>query len=184
MIPIAKADYSKATVDYPSVLMGEGEWRAALDANEDIMWMIIRDVYDAVKTEQEKDAGIRRMGRRPARHASSMDEVWATVFPARYTQENFQVAFTDLVGARSQRAVAIKVGCNQATVSRLLSGQAQPDALMMERIATGFKIPATFFTEYRALAVGSLITRVMTEQPHLGIAAVKRLRQPRPRQSA
>lgn len=173
---MAKADYERAKSQYPSTAMGEAEWVKVFDANPDIMWKIIGDIYDAVKTEQEKEAGIRRMGRRPARQGTSMEEVYRTIFPQQYSMEPFPVALAGLLKGRSQRQFAPKVPVNQATISRLLSGQLTPDMVMLERIALAAKVPPHYFVEYRALFVGSLITRVLTDQPNMGVSAVKRLR--------
>ena len=173
---MAKADYENAKRLYPSTSMGEKEWIGVFNRNEDIMWTIIGDVYDAVKTEEEKEAGIRRMGRRPARVATSMREVYATVFPVVYSSDPFTVAFEKLLNGRSQRAFAAKVPCNQGTISRLLSGQLTPDLTMLERIAAAGKVPPHFFLEYRAQLVGAMVTRILTEQPHMSITAMKRIR--------
>lgn len=173
---MAKADYENAKRLYPSTAMGEDEWIAVFDRNPDIMWAIVGDVYDAIKTEQEKDAGIRRMGRRPARQGTSMDEVFSTVFPQHYTMDPFAEAFAKLIDGRSQRQFAMKIPCSQGTISRLLSGQLTPDLTMMERIASASKVPPYFFVEYRALLIGQMVTRILTEQPHMGITAMKKVR--------
>ncbi len=173
---MAKADYERARQLYPSVNMGEREWLAAFDRNPDIMWAIVGDVYDAVKTEEEKAAGLRRMGRRPARSASSMEEVYATVFPTVYSMDPFPEALVKLLNGRSQRAFAAKIPCNQGTVSRLLSGQLQPDLVMLERVAAAAKVPPYFFVEYRAQVIGHMVTKILTEQPNMSIAAMKRVR--------
>lgn len=173
---MSKADYENAKNLYPSCGMNEADWIEAFNRNSDIMWAIVGDIYDAVKTEQEKDAGLRRMGRRPARHGSSMDEVYATVFPPRYTMDPFPLALEKLVDGRSQRQFAMRVPCDQGTLCRLLSGQAQPNLELMERIAVVAKVPAHYFVEYRALLIGNMVTRQLMEQPNIGITAIKRLR--------
>lgn len=173
---MAKADYERAKRMYPSCGMDEAAWVAVFDRNADIMWAIVGDVYDAVKTEQEKEAGIRRMGRRPARQATSMDEVFATVFPNQYSMDPFPVAFEKLLSGRSQRQFAMKIPCNQGTISRLLSGHVQPDLIMLERIADAAKVPAHFFVEYRALLIGAMVTRILLQQPNMGVTAMKRVR--------
>ena len=173
---MAKADFEKAARLYPSVYMDEQGWIEVFNQNQDIMWAIVGDIYDAVKTEQEKDAGIRRMGRRPARQATSMDEVYATVFPQQYSMDPFPTAFAKLIDGRSQRAFAMKIPCSQGTISRLLSGQMAPDLTMLERIAAAGKVPPYFFVEYRALLVGQMVTQVLLAQPNMGVTAMKRIR--------
>lgn len=173
---MAKANYERARELYPSVNMGEREWIDAFNRNPDIMWSIIGDVYDAVKTEQEKAAGIRRMGRRPARSSTSMEEVYATVFPTVYTSDPFPEALTKLLNGRSQRAFAAKIPCNQGTISRLLSGQTQPDLVMLERVAAAAKVQPYYFAEYRAQVIGQMVVKILMEQPNMSIAAMKRVR--------
>lgn len=173
---MARANYDRARELYPSVTMGEQQWIDAFDRNPDIMWAIVGDVYDAVKTEEEKAAGIRRMGRRPARQSSSMQEVYATVFPTVYSSDPFPEALVKLLNGRSQRAFAAKIPCNQATISRLLSGQLQPDLIMLERVAAAAKVPPYFFLEYRAQVIGYMVTKILTEKPNMSIAAMKHVR--------
>lgn len=173
---MVKANYARAKELYPSCGMGEAEWVAVFDAHPDIMWAIVGDIYDAVKTEQEKDAGIRRMGRRPARQADSMDEVYATVFPQQYNMDPFPMAFAQLLQGRSQRAVAQRIPCDQATISRLLSGKKIPDLAMLERIADACRVPPHYFVEYRALLIGGMVTRVLLDQPTMGVTAMKKVR--------
>lgn len=173
---MAKADYANARARYPSVTMGEPEWVEVFNRNEDVMWAIIGDIYDAVKTEEEKDAGIRRMGRRPARHSNSMAEVYATVFPNHYSMDPFSVAFTKLLDGRSQRQFAAKIPCNQGTISRLLSGQIDPDLVMLERVAAAAKVSPFFFVEFRAKWVARLVEEQLLNAPNMGVAAVKRVR--------
>lgn len=173
---MAKADYERAKREFPSTSMGEAEWVAVFDRNPDIMWAIVGDIYDAVKTEQEKESGVRRMGRRPARAGTSMDEVYATVFPSQYSMDPFPVAFEKLIAGRSQRALAEQIPCHQVTVSRLLAGVWQPDLVMLERIAVACHVPPHFFVEYRAMLIGQMVTRVLTDQPNMGVTAMKRVR--------
>ena len=141
------------------------------------MWAIIGDVYDAVKTEEEKAAGIRRMGRRPARHGSSMQEVYATVFPTVYSSDPFPEALTKLLDGRSQRAFAAKIPCNQGTISRLAQ---RPAASRPRHARTESRLPRRcspyFFVEYRAQVIGQMVVKILLEQPNMSIQAMKRVR--------
>ena len=179
---MAKADYERARELYPSVTMGESEWVEALDNNHDIMWAIIADVYDAVKTEEERDGGLRRLGRRPGRSSNSIAEVWDTVFPAQFSMDPFPLAFEKLLAGRSQHAFARKIPCNQGLVSRLLSGQVSPDLVLLQRVAAAAKVPPYYFVEFRSLWLGHLVTRVLEANPHLGVTAIKKVRATRPPQ--
>lgn len=179
---MAKADIEKARRLYPSTRMGEAEWVAFFDtpAGFSAMGAIIGDIYDEVKAEEEREAGVRRMGRRPGRSAS-LSEVWATVFPAPYSMDPFPEALGKLLNGRSQRAFASKIPCNQSTLSRLLSGEWEPDLVMLERIAEAAKVAPAYFVEWRAMYVGELITKVLTASPNLGITHFRNLRGERQR---
>ena len=173
---MAKADFEKAKILYPSTQMGEKEWVAFFNtpAGFAAMGAIIGDMYDEVKAEEEKEAGVKRMGRRPSRTAS-LAEVWETVFPAPYSMDPFPETLHKLLNGRSQRAFARKIPCNQSTLSRLLSGEWSPDITMLERIADAAKVSPAYFVEYRALFVGQLITTVLIKAPNLGITHLSRV---------
>lgn len=173
---MAKANFDGARARYESISMGEDEWLQAMDRNPDIMWSILADIYSVVRDEAEREAGKRRMGRRPTRAAGSLDELMATVMPAQFTTEPFVVVMPKLMEGRSQGQLARRVPCDQSTISRLLAGTLPPDMLMLERIAVAVKVAPHFFVEYRALYIGQLIARILTEHPNLGVAAFKRLR--------
>lgn len=173
---MVRADFNKAKELYPSTQMGEAEWVEVFDRNPDIMWAIVADIYNVVKDQEDRDAGVRRVGRRPGRVASSMEDVFNTVFPQQYTTDPFPEAFRKLLGERSQRQFAMKIPCNQATVSRMLSGEVKPDLIMLERVAAAAKVNPAYFLEYRAMFIGQLVTQIFTERPHLGITAVKRVK--------
>lgn len=156
--------------------MGEREWVHAFDRDPDIMWKIIGDIYDVVKAEGERAAGIHKMGRRPARTATSLDDVYATVFPTQYSMDPFTVALEKLMDGTTQKVFASRIPCDQGTLSRLVNGRLQPDLTMMERVAQAAKVSPYFFLEYRSMYVGQLITNVLMQRPHMGITAVKKLR--------
>lgn len=172
---MAKADFGKAKQIYESTAMGEQQWLAAFDSNPDIMWSILADIYNVVKDEEEREAGKKRMGRRPTRAASSIDELMNTVMPAQFDQEPFPEALRKLLIGKSQTQFARRVPCAQSTVSRLLSGEMEPDIVMLERVAVAAKVPPHFFIEYRAAYVSQLVQRVLTERPNLGVKVFKRL---------
>jgi transcriptional regulator with XRE-family HTH domain len=174
---MAKADLEKAKQLYPSTQMGEKEWIAFFDtpAGFAAMGAIIGDIFDEVKAEEEKEAGVKRMGRRPSRTAS-LTEVWATVFPAPYSMDPFPETLAKLLNGRSQRAFAKRIPCNQSTLSRLLSGEWNPDITMLERIAEAARVSPAYFVEYRALFIGQVITKVLISSPNLGVTQMRLLR--------
>lgn len=173
---MAKADFEGAKKRFPSVGMDEEAWLEAMTKNPDVMWTILADIYNIVKDEEERAGGKKRMGRRPTRAASSLDDLMDTVIPPQFTTEPFAESLRKLMVGRSQQQFARVVPCDQSTISRLLSGELRPDLVMIVRIAGAAKVPPHYFVEYRALYIGAVIERVLTEHPHLGVAAFKRLR--------
>lgn len=173
---MAKANFEGARAQFESTSMTETEWVAAMTVNPDIMWSILADIYNVVKDEEERAAGKRRMGRRPTRAAGSLDQLMKTVLPPQFTTEEFPEALRKLIVGKSQRAFAKRVPCDHSTISRLLKGEIKADLLMIIRVADAAGVPPHYFTEYRALLIAGIVERVLTQQPHLGVAAFKRLR--------
>lgn len=151
--------------------MSERDWETLLVGNPKVLWGLVADVVKAVKAHE----GERKTGRRPAVGVSSLDELYAVLFPKVYVVEPFPEAFAAALGRRSQRDFAEAVGFNQATVSRLISGKTAPTVEVMERIAQTLKLPPTFFLEYRAMKLGQVVTNVLLANPDVSIDSVRRL---------
>jgi len=171
---MAKADFEGAKARFPSTQMGEQEWVAFFDtpAGQHAMGRIIGDIYDVVKAEEEKAAGLQRMGRRPRRDGS-LEDVFATVFPQSYTMDPFPEAMMKLLAGRSARQFAPRVPVHQTHLSRMLRGDQTPDMQMLERIASAAKVHPSYFVEYRAMFVSKLIEKVLTQRPNIGVKAYK-----------
>ena len=174
---MAKADYEGAKKHYRSTGMNEAGWLAFFDtpAGQHAMGRIIGDIYDVVKAEQEKDAGLQRMGRRPRRQ-DSLADVYETVFPQPYTMDPFRESMVKLLGNRSQRAFAPRVPVHQTTLSRLMSGALHPDRTMLERIAEAARVHPSYFVEWRAMYVAQMVEMVLTQRPNMGVTAYKHVR--------
>ncbi len=177
---MAQANWQRAREACPPELMqgGEAGHRAILArlvANPDIVWQIVGDIYDVVKTEEEKAAGLVRQGRRPRRTNVALADVWATVFPEPYTMDPFPEAMLRLLNGRSQRQFARRIPCHQTTLSRLMAGSLTPDLSMLERIAGAAGVMPTFFVEYRALYLGGAVTEVLLAQPNMSVTALQRV---------
>jgi hypothetical protein len=149
------------------------EWEALLTRNPKVLWGLVADVVKAVKAGE----GERRTGRRPAVSVGSLDELYEVLFPPQYDTQPFPVVFNALLGAGeySQRTFAAHVGFNQATVSRLLSGRTPPTVEMIERISHALDVRPTYFTEYRAMKLGQVVTEVLLGNPQLSADTVRRL---------
>lgn len=147
------------------------EWEALLTASPDVLWGLVADVVKAVKAGE----GERKTGRRPAVRVGSLDELYEVLFPTQFAADPFPKAFADALAGRSQRAFAMQVGFNQATVSRLLTGKAEPTAEMIERIAHTLNLRPTYFHEYRCLKLTQVVTDVMLANPQMTAQVLRRV---------
>lgn len=180
---MAKADLERAKALYPSCAMGMEEWTGFFGTGPGLraMGRILYDVYDELMSKEEREKGVRRIGRRPARSAVSLSELMAVVKPEEFSNEPFPVALKRLLRGRSQRVFARKVPIDQSYLSRLIAGERPPDLELLENIATAASVPPWHFPEWRAMYLGQLITEVLVESPHLGITAIKGVRTTRAR---
>lgn len=175
---MAKADLERAKELYPSCAMGMEDWHAFFSTAPGLraMGRILYDIYDELKSREEREAGKRRIGRRPARSAVSLAELMAVVRPEEFSNDPLPEALRRLLRGRSQRTFARKVPISQSYLSRLLSGDRGCDLELMEALAGAAGVPPWHFPEWRAQYLGALITEVLTEAPHLGITALKGVR--------
>lgn len=187
---MARADLEGAKQLYPSCDMGAAAWMQFFGTPPGLQAMgkILYDIYDEVKSTEERNAGIRRIGRRPGRVAVPLEEVMGIVLPAEFTNDPLPVALARLLKGRSQRQFAYKVPCSQSHLSRILSGERMPDLAQLELIALAAGVRPWFFPEWRAQYVTALIGEMLAENPHLSVSALKAFRDgrrgipaPRPR---
>jgi len=180
---MAKADLEHAKALYPSCAMGVEQWVGFFGTGPGLraMGRILYDIFDEMKSREERENGVRRIGRRPARSAVSMLDLMAVVKPDEFTNEPFIPALRRLLRGRTQEVFARKVPISQPLLSRLMSGERVPDLVMLERLAAAAGVQPWHFPEWRALYLGRLMTEVLTECPHLGISAIKDVRLTRER---
>lgn len=174
---MTKAKWDNAKEMYSCCSIGEEEWLAFFDTpeGERAIGAILGDIYAEVKAQEERNAGVRRVGRRPRPTRVSLAEVYATIFPEQYTTDPFPLALEKLLIGRSMRQFAMAVPCNHGTVSRLVAGYVEPDLVMLERVAAAAKVHPSYFCEWRAMFVGRLLTEILLVRPNLGIKALKAL---------
>lgn len=159
--------------DHPSLEWDGEQIEAYLAANPEVMYRIFGDMYSIVKDEQAKAEGHKRVGRRPMRAADSIDEMLETVLPEQYSTKPFPQALRVLMGRQSQRTFSRKVPCHQTTLSRLLSGELDPDLETMECLARAAGTHPSWFAEWRAQAVASVIRSVLERDPQLSIRVIR-----------
>ncbi len=178
---MAKADLERARQLYPSCEMGMDEWMSFFGTAAGLraMGRIIYDIYDEVVSREEREAGKRRIGRRPARDATSLAQVMAVVKPEEFSNEPLHIALRRLLRGRSQRQFAMRVPISQPHLNRLLAGPRSYNLELIESLADAAGVPPWHFAEWRALYIGGLITEVLANNPHMGITALRGLRNTR-----
>src|SRR5206468_5127633 len=144
---MARANLEGAKALYPSCEMGMGEWVTFLESPPGLQAMgkILYDIYDEVKSAEERKAGLRRIGRRPARAAVGLDQVMSVVLPTEFTNEPLNVALAKLIAGKSQRQFAYKVPISQPHLSRILSGERVPGLDQLEQIAAAAGVQPWYF---------------------------------------
>lgn len=177
-----RIDVEKARALYPSCAMGTAEWNAFFQtpAGEQAFGRIVYDILDELKSQEERDAGMRRIGRRPQRSAIPLQEVYDTIFPTEFDNAPMREQMRPHV--KNQRAFARRANIAQSQVSRILSGEITDVPIeMMESIARACKVRPWRFPEWRAAYVGQLVSEMMLQSPHLGTRVLKGLRNRRAR---
>jgi len=158
--------------------MGVDEWVTFFSgpAGVQAMGKILYDIYDEVRSAEERDAGQRRIGRRPGRPAVPLDEVMGVVLPPEFTLEPLPTALARLMAGRSQRQFAYRVPITQSHLCRILSGQREPNLDQLEALAHAAGVQPWYFAEWRAKYIGALMTEVLLTSPHLSITALRTVR--------
>jgi len=175
---VVRADLESAKSLYPACGMGVDEWVTFFNSPAGLgaMGKILYDIYDEVRSAEERNAGLRRIGRRPGRSAVPLSEVMEVVLPQEFTNDPLTVSLARLIGHRSQRQFARKVPITQSHLCRVLSGERQPNLTQLERIAEAAGVRPWYFPEWRAQYISALLSEVLVESPHLSISALRAMR--------
>ena len=149
------------------------EWEQVLSEQPKILWGLVADIVKAAKAGE----GEKRTGRRPAATVGSLDELYDVLFPPAYTTRPFPEALNKALSIANltQRQMAEGIGCDQATISRLISGRSEPRVETIESIARVLNVRPTYFAEYRAMKLGQVVTTVLLANPALSAESVRSL---------
>lgn len=174
------ADFEKAKREYPTVNLRDTHWQRffSTGAGEDAMAKIIADVYSEIVAEEEKEKGIRRMGRRPRPEVVPIQDVMGKVFPVQYSLEPFPTAIAELMKRKkmSARALALRVPVHQTTMSKYIAGKLEPDVVMLEQIAAALKVNPWYFREWRAGYLAEVVQQALENNPRMSISMVNLIR--------
>ncbi len=176
---MAKVNFEKAKEMYPSVNYGEEEWMAyfRLPAGNAAMAKILYDMLDEQLAAEEREAGFRRIGRRPSREAMPWADVQRRLFPAEFSNESYvEVIRRFWPKGKTQRQFVEKLPMTQSSLSRIMSGTWKPSRIDLEVIAEGLEIQPAVFREWRAMYLSEAVMAFCTQYPNQSIAAVKQIR--------
>ena len=173
-MPQKTADWDAAKDLYPSVKHGVEEWVDFFDHRPDVLHAILGDIYVVTKSDDAKREGRGRDGRRVMPKDANLADLWDMITP-RYSMDVFPVAFKELQGDRSLRAMSYKIGIDHRELSRMLLGKQTLTLYALDLIATKCRVNPTFFSEYRILYVQEALGAIMAAKPNLSIGVIKRL---------
>lgn len=175
---MVRADLEAAKRLYPSCSMGVDDWVTFFKSPAGLgaLGGILYDIYDEVRSAEERNAGLRRIGRRPGRSAVPLAEVMQVVLPQEFTNDPLTVALPRLIAGRSQRQFARRIPITQSHLCRLLNGEREAPLDLLERIAIAAGVQPWYFPEWRTQYIAALIGEVMAESPHLSITALRAMR--------
>ena len=182
---MARVNVENARALYPSCDMGIEAWVEFFSspAGPTAMGRIIYDIYDEVKSQEEKAGGLKRIGRRPARSAVPLEKIMGEIFPEEFGNEPFvEVLRKEMrINNLSQGQFAYKIPCTQSHLSRVLSGERPLNLEFIERAAKVLNLRPWRFPEWRALYMGQLVTEVLLASPNVGTTVLRNTRRARAR---
>jgi hypothetical protein len=131
---------------FPSVV--DLDWERVFDEEPEVLGRIVQDIIRSIQATPGKS------GPRPVldpRRAQPVMDRWLGLDPTErpYAVLPFAESFRLLVGERSVRHVAARLGWVRDRVWRLLNGRQEPSPADMEHIAEAFGKRPSYFVEYR-----------------------------------
>lgn len=130
-------------------------------------------VNDIIKASQASPS---RPGKRASVNSATTRSELRTLSGDDYSVEDFASTLRFLKGDRSIRATATKTGLDRNTIHRLLQGTMDPDAFLMESIATAFKKDPSFFVEYRVAWILNALGMQLENIPEASVHFYRKMR--------
>lgn len=154
---------------YPGVL--EHDWHDIL-ADDRIFGRVLTDICKIGWAPAQ-----RRGTRAELDYATFIERLRALAAMRRgeFSTLPFHEAFALLADGRSVRHLATKTGMPRTSVHRLLSGEHDPAAEEMERVARAFDVSPMFFVEYRTAAVLATMAEHLLRSPEATVGLVHQL---------
>jgi transcriptional regulator with XRE-family HTH domain len=157
--------YQSIKKSYP--LIDDPDWNNAISDDD----TFIKVLGDILKSERK----ISTPGKRPSLNKSDGIEKLNRILERDYSDSEFCIAFKNLVGQRSVRAINAKTGLSKSHVQRLLTGADDPSIETMEKIATAFRKHPSYFLEYRSFKVLQSINDFLIKNPETATTWYKKV---------
>lgn len=159
------------TTNYAEAVQRVDEWKRVMSDEPDIMISLVQDVLKILQSQDETE----RVGRRRSAEVMGYDELWAELFPSRYSTDPLPVALRALIAPLTQGQFSRKVPCNQSTLSWLTTGQRNATPEMMESLARAGGVTPAYFVEWRAWRLSALLTDAFVADPTATMKMAKSL---------
>lgn len=149
-------------------------WEEAFDADPDMLGRVLRDILKEANTEPGHRGP--RFGLDWTRDMPALDRLRG-IDPSQhpYSLLAFAETFGLLMGKRSVRHTASKLGWPPAKVHRLRRGEMVPTLTDLEHIASRFDHHPGYFLEYRTWAIQEALSAALGRQPEVSIGFYERL---------
>jgi transcriptional regulator with XRE-family HTH domain len=160
--------YSLAKEIFPSV--ENLDWQKLFRLDPTVAGEIINDINKA------SDAAPKRPGKRASVDRETAALQLKKLMGEDYSLEAFDITFKAMIGKRSIRGVASKVGIDRNQIYRLLRGEVRPSVYEMETIAPAFGKTADFFLEYRLMYVTAFLLQRIENIPESSVHYYRKIR--------
>lgn len=139
---------------------------AAFTEEPQSMYSILSDI---IKLAHAKPG---RVGQRPMPREEEVD--LDALIHGQVSNEPLVDVLPKAMGDMSERALARAVHMSKTQVQRMMSGEYEPDASQIRRIASAVNVPPTYFLEYRVMMVVSALHNIMNENPNVATALYRK----------
>lgn len=146
------------------------DWKKLFDADTGLLGDLVNDI---IKADQAVPG---RPGKRAAVEPAIAKKRLRVMMGEDYSHDPFPVAFRLLAGDRSIRNIASKVALDRNLVYRLLKGDMEADAYMMETISKAFGRDPSYFVEYRVAWIVGLLAMRLEGAPEASVHFYRKLK--------
>ncbi len=152
---------------FPSV--ARQDWYQIFSEDSSILGRLLNDILKIDQAEPGKP------GKRPAVEVSVAEARLRQLRGEDYTSLPFRESFRALAANRSIRGLASKTGLDRNLVHRLLQGDVDPTADVMERVAKAFKKSPGYFPEYRIAYIVGVLFYKLDSGPEASVSFFQKL---------